>query len=616
MGTYFKKSVCLLLVGRIQYTSNNEVKQKLPLLFLTYIVLAALPLLAQIHTIEELKQKLHIDNDTTKVETLYKIAYKYCNKGEFKEAINYINQSIKLAEALHYKYGCAAAYNNAGAIYNFQGNYPEALKNYLVALKYYQEINHQPGLVQCYTNIGIVFGEQKDYTKSLRYFNDALEIQKRLPRSLGLGDLYANLGSLYSEQGNINEALINDSLALDVYKKEGYEQESLTTYCNIGDNYLKLGNYEKALQYNFEALKLAEKFKNKNITIYALMNIGDVYLKQNKLKDATDYFNEGLSVANEIGSLFYIGEIYKRLSKIYSIQNDYKRAFDNYKKYILYRDSVYGEDNTKKLVTAEMQFDFDKKEAAAKAEQEVKDAVAKEEIQRQRVLKTAIASSAVVLILIILLFNNRRKAKHNLQVNKLENKTLRSQLNPHFIFNALASIQKYMDEHPDLAQNYLAKFAKLMREVLENSEKEYTSLEEEIAMLSKYMDLEKLRVTNGFDYDFIVDSTIDKETTQVPPLLFQPIIENAIWHGVANGTSKGTISITITQENYLLKIEIENDNKEQVISKKEEGQKQKSFGLQIVKERLALLSKEKRRKTNLEQLPTANGMKVVVEIPV
>ena len=212
-----------------------------------------------------------------------------------------------------------------------------------------------------------------------------------------------------------------------------------------------------------------------------------------------------------------------------------------------------------------------------------------------------------------------RKAKHNMQVNRLENKTLRSQLNPHFIFNALASIQKYMNEHPELAQNYLVKFAKLMREVLENSEKEYVSLEDEFVMLKNYMDLEKLRVSNGFDYEFIINENTDTEAIQVPPLLLQPVIENAIWHGVANAVSKGKITIHVFAENNLLKVEIENDNNQTTVSSthnKERNEKKKSFGLQIVRERLTLLSKEKRKKGSLTLHPNNTGMKVKIEIPI
>ena len=206
-----------------------------------------------------------------------------------------------------------------------------------------------------------------------------------------------------------------------------------------------------------------------------------------------------------------------------------------------------------------------------------------------------------------------------MQVNKLENKTLRSQLNPHFIFNALASIQRYMNEHPEKAQNYLAKFGKLMREVLENSEKESISLADEFKMLKKYIDLESIRVTNGFEVEFVINENVDEETLQVPPLIFQPIVENAIWHGVANATSKGKIMIRARVENDFLKVEIENKNNEPAPLQKqrvaEQGNK-KSFGLQIVRERLSLLSKGKKGKGRLSMNAIENGMKVQIEIPV
>jgi LytS/YehU family sensor histidine kinase len=269
------------------------------------------------------------------------------------------------------------------------------------------------------------------------------------------------------------------------------------------------------------------------------------------------------------------------------------------------------------MLQAQIKYEFDKKEAAIKSKQAIKDAIAKEKIQQQKIIILTVILGSGLLLFGLLYFINRRRAKHAYEVNKLENKTLRSQLNPHFIFNALASIQKYMNEHPEKAENYLAKFGKLMREVLENSEKEFISLEEEFDMLKNYMDLEKLRVKNGFNYQFNIHENIDVEEVKLPPLLLQPIVENAIWHGVANDEGKGEIIINVGLEEESIKFEIENKSefeKQHEIAIPESG-KRKSFGQQIVRERLNLLSKEKGKKCHLEMLSTPQGMKAIVLIP-
>jgi tetratricopeptide (TPR) repeat protein len=467
-------------------------------------------------------------------------------------------------------------------------------------------------------NIGIIYGIQKEYDKTMKCFSIAAKILEETKDTFALGELQSNIGSLYIEQGKYAEAEKSTLLALKNYTDWGSKEGIISAKLSLAEINFKQGNYTKGLANNFEALKLSKEIKSRDGISKAYLNIGEIYLKQNKYESALMNFNDAIKLAKEIGALNVITAGYEKLADTYIFKNDYKAALNNYKNYIFYRDSIFSQENTQKLVQLQMQYNFDEKEALEKAKQQIKDARAREEIQKQKIVIISIILGSGVLLLILLLIINRRKAKHNLEVNKLENKTLRSQLNPHFIFNALASIQKYMNEHPEKAENYLAKFGKLMREVLESSEKEYIPLSDEFDMLKNYMDLEKLRVSNGFDYEFIVEENIDTDEIQIPPLLLQPIVENAIWHGVAQGQIKGKITLFVNIVNDLLQIEIENKNEDFSLKNKgleESNIKRKSFGLQIFKERLSLLSKEKRKKGSLEMLPTPFGMKVKILIP-
>ena len=152
-----------------------------------------------------------------------------------------------------------------------------------------------------------------------------------------------------------------------------------------------------------------------------------------------------------------------------------------------------------------------------------------------------------------------------------------------------------------------------MREVLENSEQEAITLEAELSMLRKYMDLESLRVSNGFDYEINLDPSVEEQIIKVPPLILQPIVENAIWHGIAGRSGKGKIcnrefALRIRSFNVILKIIA----KEKITGKKEGSIKGKSLGLQIVRDRLSILSGKNRIKGFLNILQTENGMRVQV----
>jgi tetratricopeptide (TPR) repeat protein len=603
-----------------KYTPSAAFVKKNKLLFFVFLLFYVNTIApAQNAKIEELKLRLkNAKHDTTRVIILYKLAHYHSNISDYSTAIDYANQSIQLGESIHFISGCANGYNNKGTIYFLLGNYVEALKNYLIAADYSKKSDTKAVLVSSSINIGIMYAIQKDYDKSMNCFTTAAKILEETKDTFALGDLQINIGSLYLEQGKYIEAEKSNLQALKNYMDWGSKEGIMGAKLSLAEINLKQGNYAKSLANNLEALKISKEIKSRNGTSNAYINIGEIYLKQNKYESALIYINDAIKLAKEIGSLNIITKGYEKLADVYILKNDYKSALDNYKNYILYRDSILSQENTQKLVQLQMQYSFDEKESIIKAQQQIKDAIAGEEIQKQKIVIISIILGSGILLLILLLIINRRKAKHSLQVNKLENKTLRSQLNPHFIFNALASIQKYMNEHPELAENYLAKFGKLMREVLENSEKEYISLEDEFAMLKNYMDLEKLRVNNGFDYEFMLAENVEIDEIKIPPLLLQPIIENAIWHGVANGNVKGNIIISSSLKDDILLIEIENKNEGYTSNNKtseENVAKRKSFGLQIVKERLTLLSKEKRKSSNLEMVPTPQGMKVKILLP-
>jgi LytS/YehU family sensor histidine kinase len=145
-------------------------------------------------------------------------------------------------------------------------------------------------------------------------------------------------------------------------------------------------------------------------------------------------------------------------------------------------------------------------------------------------------------------------------VAQLETKLLRSQMNPHFIFNSLNSIQKYIWENKEEdAAEYLARFAKLIRAILENSRKETISLREELEVLKLYIDLEHRRSNGKFNYQVKIDENIHPDEVVIPPLLLQPYIENAIWHGVNPKPGRGHISIRVHHENDALEFVIDDD---------------------------------------------------------
>ena len=212
-------------------------------------------------------------------------------------------------------------------------------------------------------------------------------------------------------------------------------------------------------------------------------------------------------------------------------------------------------------------------------------------------------SAAFAFVMMVIFLANKRvriireeervKTETNKMLAQLETRLLRSQMNPHFIFNSLNSIQKYIWENKEEdAAEYLARFAKLIRAILENSRKEFITLKEELEVLKLYVDLEHRRSNGKFDYHIRVPDDLKLEELMLPPLLLQPYVENAIWHGVNKKAGHGHIDIHIRREEDLLKITIDDDGvgrQRNAVSTNGSAIGKTSIGTDITQQRIDLL---------------------------
>jgi len=207
----------------------------------------------------------------------------------------------------------------------------------------------------------------------------------------------------------------------------------------------------------------------------------------------------------------------------------------------------------------------------------------------------------------------------------LQQKLLRSQMNPHFIFNSLTSIQSFItDRNPRNASRYLSMFAKLIRNILDSSTEEFVRLSDEITTIENYLELQKLRYADKFDYTIDVDEHIDDEAIILPPMLAQPFIENTIEHGFKYKDNKGKLKIRISSMNGFISFEVEDDGIGRERAKEvlyKQNKDHKSLATTITYERIRVLNKKLKRKIQLHIIDLKNeenepsGTKVQIEIP-
>ena len=236
----------------------------------------------------------------------------------------------------------------------------------------------------------------------------------------------------------------------------------------------------------------------------------------------------------------------------------------------------------------------------------------------------------VLLLAAFVVWYRRQKGKsYGVTYAQQQQQMLLAQMNPHFIFNSLNSVQKFiLENNKELAQDYLAQFAQLMRGILEQSRRSTITVGEELATLRRYLDLERTRFSDAFDYSITV-SEPDLEKAELPIMLLQPFVENAVWHGRMNTQNQGAIAINITQQGQTLVCTVTDNgigiSQAQEAGKEggqaQNGQKRRSRASQIVHERIALLNSRRRQKITLtiadrkEANPTQTGTEVTLQIP-
>jgi tetratricopeptide (TPR) repeat protein len=341
------------------------------------------------------------------------LALVYYHQGNYPEAIKNQTILLKIRRDIGDKYGMAASYGNTGNIYYRQGNYPEALKSYFSALKAFEEIKFNEGIAGSYENIGLIYQRQGDYVQALKNFSTASEISKKINDMSGISEALTNIGVTYSYQKKYTEALRTHLAALKIDEEISDNKQAIAMgYYNLGDVYAHLGNYTEALQNHFTSLKIREEIDDKAGITSSYNHIGIVYMYQHKTIESNSWLQKGLQLAKELGIKEDIKESYKNLTKADSVLNDYKAAFEHHKLYILYRDSLNNEETKKKSLQATMQYEYDKKEIANKAEQDKLDAINAEEKKKQQIVIYAVAGLLVLVgVFAIFMYNRFRITK-------------------------------------------------------------------------------------------------------------------------------------------------------------------------------------------------------------
>jgi len=563
------------------------------------------------------------NNQQKSIAEIYNvIAKRHRNISEYSTAISFYQQSLAIIEAIQNDSLKAKTWHELAVVFRRIDYNAQALKLYMRVLEWAESAHDTLLMHSSLNGIGNVYISYNNYSDAIGYFQRSLAYQEKMKTNrLGMAINTNNIGEAYLFLHNTDSALVYLKRSFKINLEIGSELGQAICHNGIGMVYVEQKQYDKALQEYQKSLEINQKIGDLIYVADNHRNLGKVYMLTGNYSLSEEHLLKALEIGKTIGSNLQILEADKILSELYSYMQKTQLALEHMRESMAYKDSITKEVSRQNSEAMDVLFRAEKQEreiVILKQKAEL-DAL---QISRQKFLIIGIASFVVAIVVIILFFYRQRRLKDKLSQMSLEQKLLRAQLNPHFVFNSLAAVQNYiLHNDKKAASDYLVNFSRLMRNILMGSGSDFIPLENELEILTDYMKLQQLRFQNKFDYHFEISTNIEPQTCQVPPMLVQPFVENSIEHGVRGIDRQGIIIIRFTRHQNLMLIEVEDNG---IGLQEHSNEKQKSnhvsMATKITKQRMQNLQSITKRtckleildKTALQGLP---GVLIRIQIP-
>lgn len=551
------------------------------------------------------------EEDTDKALLLCKLGWLY-KDNDPEKALLYTKDALDLSQKISFEKGIAQAYTYIGVVYYNIGEYSVAMENQLKALEIAERIGEKRIIRSNYDYIASIFRSQGFPDRALEYQFKCLEVANELGEKNVIAGTYNNIALIQQETGMLDSALKNYLLAIKINEETRDKNGVARIYNNMAFIYFDRKQWNDAKDLLSKGIQLCKEIDDKTLEAALQINLGTAFAQLHEYPIAYTYLNQGLKMAKEIGSKDLITNAYGTLSDTYEQQGDIANAFKNYKLFTTGKDSLLNEQNSRSIIDMQTKYETTKKEK-------------ENQIQKLQLSSKNIQLYSIMLLLVLggcIAFLLFRQYKLQVLQKELihEQKVLRLQMNPHFQFNAISAILDGMNHRSiEATTGYLKNFSELMRLVLESSRTDYIPLEKELIIINNYLRLQKLRLSDKFDYTVNVAPEIEQELISIPPMMIQPFIENAIEHGINKVEYPGKVNIKFYYNKDVLVIEIE-DNGIGINNVAEQKREHKSLSSIITTERIVNLNKNRRNKILIsiaDRSVTENtsGTKVTFRIP-
>lgn len=555
----------------------------------------------------KLKKAVDKNDDKAIADTYVGMAGDYYNQGNYAKSEEYLTKAKTLFQKLNDKKNLESVTRKLAQSQEKQNKITPALSNYSMAAQMsYSEKSKA-------VNSNDV-ARLSSPTPELRAeaIQDNINISKKENEQASVAEGYSQLAEINLQQKDINKAEENLNNAYKISKR-GAPQQALAINQKLTDLYVENKNFDKAIEAKKKVLKEDFVKENSQEKVNQIQELADIYIKKNDPKEAVDLLKNAYGIALDKGHTLEAQKSVKRLDSLYAISGNTDASVQLYRDFLGKLPNLVSKDRS--LVDNKILEDTEQRISQLEKEKELKD----ELIRKKNVFNYGLIGALILLTgLVIFIFRTLKKVQT--KNKKIALQSLRREMNPHFIFNSLNSVNHFIATNNELEANqYLTKFSKLMRGVMENSTDDFIPFQQELDLLQNYLALEKTRFTDKFDYEIDVDESLNMHSLQVPGMLVQPFLENAIWHGLRYRTEKGLLKLSFEKSNQYLKIIIDDNGIGIEESKKQKTQHQKTRegrGMKNTLERIQLLNDLYKKNITCSVKDKENNSGVVVTIQI
>ncbi|WP_288446917.1 histidine kinase [uncultured Chryseobacterium sp.] len=530
---------------------------------------------------KKLKKAMDTKNEPAQADSYYNIGETFFNGGNFPKSEEYYAKAKKLYEKLNDKPNIEKATRRLAQSQEKQNKITPAISNYSMAA----QMGYSEKSKAVNSNDVARLSSPTPELKAEAIQNN-INLTKKENEQGDLAESYSQLADVNVKQKDVSSAEENLNTAYKISKKEA-PQQALAINQKLADLYVENKNFEKAIEAKKKVLKEDFVKENSQEKVNQIQELADIYIKKNDPKEAADLLRNAYEIALDKGHTLEAQKSVKKLDSLYAISGNVDASVQLYRDFLGKLPDLVSKDRS--LVDNKILEDTEQRISQLEKEKELKD----ELIRKKNVFNYSLIGVLIVLTgLMIFIFRTLKKVQT--KNKKIALQSLRREMNPHFIFNSLNSVNHFIATNNELEANqYLTKFSKLMRGVMENSTEDFIPFHQELDLLQNYLALEKTRFADKFDYEIEVDENLNMQNLQVPGMLIQPFLENAVWHGLRYRTDKGFLKVSFEKNESYLKILIEDNGIGIEESKKQKTQHQKTRegrGMKNTLERIKLLN--------------------------